>query len=87
MREPGSLEDIKKCRKCNFGYIGRTVVAEYIPFDIELRDAFLKPNLRFSEIAKILEEKHFKSMWDKALDMVKTGKTDLNEVLNVIGKE
>lgn len=87
LREPGDEYEVKQCSHCDYGYIGRTVIAEYILFDLALRDAFLKADLSFSEIAAILKKREFRSMWDKALDMVKVGETDLMEIIKKIGKD
>lgn len=87
LRQPGSESEVKRCTHCDYGYMGRTVISEYILFDMTLRDAFLKSDLRFAEIAIILEKKKFVPMWSKAFEMVKDGKTDLMEVLKKIGKD
>lgn len=87
LREPGSPEKIKQCKYCNGGYTQRTVIAEYIQFDTELRDTFLKQNLTFSEIQSILDRKNFRSMWEKVFDLVVVGQVDLMEAIKVVGKD
>lgn len=86
LRSRGSDEAIKKCPYCSYGYTKRVAVAEYILFDMELRDALLE-NVSFSAIHSILKNKGFVSMWEKGLQMVANGQTDLKEVIHVIGKD
>lgn len=86
LKERGGEEEIVKCPHCSYGYIRRVAVAEYIIFDLELRDMLLS-EVKFSSIKKILEKKGFRSMWQKGLDMVAAGKTDLRELLRTVGKE
>ena len=64
-----------------------TVIAEYIQFDTELRDTFLKQNLTFSEIQSILDRKNFRSMWEKVFDLVVVGQVDLMEAIKMVGKD
>lgn len=85
LREKGSLDRIKSCT-CRGGYKTRIPVLEYVTFDMELRDALLKDNVRFADIKSLLEKRNFKSMWEKGLELVAAGVTDLNEVLRYIGK-
>ncbi len=86
LRERGSLQEIKVCPHCRGGYKHRIAVLEYIPFDMELRDALLDPNIRFSMIKDLLNKHEFRSMWDKGMDLVACGATDLMEILHQIGK-
>lgn len=86
LRERSSLEAQKSCKQCNHGFEGRTAVDEYVVFDMELRDALLNQK-SFSQIETILKTHSFKSMWDKGLEMVKSGRVELKEVIRVIGKE
>ena len=88
LREKGSPADISACTcsKCRNGIIGRISVPEYIVFDNDIRDALLHQSDFFS-VDKILEEKHFVSMWKKGLRLVADGEAELSEVLNRIGKE
>lgn len=86
LRERGSLEEIKACTQCRGGYKQRIAVLEYIAFDTKLRDALLDPNIQFSRIQELLKERKFRSMWDKGMDMVACGATDLMEILHQIGK-
>lgn len=85
LRERGSKEAYMNCPHCHYGYTGRIAVVEYVVFDMELRDLLLQ-DVKFSDIDRILKKKNFRSMWQKGLDLVKTGQTSLLEVLDVIGK-
>lgn len=86
LRERGDYEAVKNCPHCDYGYVGRVAIAEYVAFNNELRDEFLG-EIRFGKIEKILKTQGFKSMWDKGLQMAACGKTDLDELFIVIGKE
>jgi type II secretory ATPase GspE/PulE/Tfp pilus assembly ATPase PilB-like protein len=86
IKEKGSLEAQKACTHCRHGISGRVAVAEYVVFDMDLRDALMGQK-GFREIYTILQEHHFKSMWEKGFDMVKSGRVELNEIVRVIGKE
>ncbi|MEN6385577.1 MAG: hypothetical protein ABFD79_10310, partial [Phycisphaerales bacterium] len=85
LRSRGNAEAVKKCPHCQNGYERRVAVAEYVVFDMALRDALLN-NVNFSTIYSILHKKGFRSMWQKGLYMVACGETDLMEVIHVIGK-
>jgi len=74
------------CPHCQYGFIGRTAVAEYITFDMQLRDALLHQT-SFQEISRLLADRKFVSMWDKGLDLVSTGQCDLQEIIHVIGRD
>lgn len=85
LREKGSPEAIRAC-SCKNGYVERTAIAEYVVFDMELRDALL--NLKsFREIAEILHARGFYTMWQKALQKVKNGEIELQEAIQIIGKD
>lgn len=86
LKERGNFEAVKTCPHCTFGFQGRVAVDEYIAFDMELRDALLHET-RFSEIEDLLRTKKFHSMWEKGLDMVALGQSDLHEIIHVIGKD
>jgi len=75
-----------QCRHCKDGHSGRTAVAEYVVFDTDLRD-FLLDAVKFASIQSKLENRGFRSMWAKGLDLVREGVVDLDEVVTVIGKE
>lgn len=85
LKERAPREMYSKC-SCDFGYIGRKAVVEYVIFDTALRDAFMDDSIRFGKIQSILEERNFQSMWEKGLGLVERGETDLMEILRTIGK-
>ena len=85
--ERGSKEESAKCPHCNgTGLIGRTAVAEYVIFDTALRDALLNQK-SFQEVATLLEEHGFSSMWDKGLYAVRNGWIELKELIQTVGKD
>ena len=89
LRQLGSPDRIQRCTNpnCHGGYVGRIVIPEYIVFNTTMRDMFLRTNISFKEIETILENMQFKTMWSKAFALALNGKTDLNEILTVVGKE
>lgn len=74
------------CSKCRHGFEGRIAVAEYVVFNNELRDALLDQR-SFKQVETILQKYNFKSMWEKGIDMVTSGRVEFKEVVRVIGKE
>lgn len=87
LRQLGSPERIAACPHCHGGYVGRIVIPEYLVFNTVMRDTFLKADISFEEIEKILESMRFKTMWSKAFELALDGQTDLKEILTVVGKE
>ena len=86
LREPGSEKDQNECPYCNHGLEGRTAVAEYIIMNDTLRDALLNKQT-FGELTALLKQGGFKTMWEKGLSMVKSGRVELKEIIHVIGKD
>lgn len=87
LREKGSLADIQNCpAHCNHGHSGRTAVAEYVIFNMDIRDALLHQR-SFNEIKAVLQKNKFRSMWDKGLEMAAQGRIELEELIRVIGRE
>lgn len=85
MRRRARLEEYTTCPgHCNYGYVGRVAVAEYVVFDMALRDILLQET-RLANIAQALKARGFRSMWEKGLDLVRDGQTDLMEVIRTIG--
>lgn len=84
--EHGSSEDIRNCPHCTHGSIGRTAIAEYVVFNMAIRDALLHQR-SFKEIHSVLKENGYKTMWEKGLPLVKAGEIELAELIRVIGKE
>ncbi len=79
---------IRTCpnKKCTYGLIGRTAVAEYVIFDNDIRDTLLT-NHTFHDIEVALEKHKYVPMWEKGLDLVLSGNIALKELISVIGKE
>ncbi|MBU2103350.1 MAG: ATPase, T2SS/T4P/T4SS family [Candidatus Omnitrophota bacterium] len=72
----------KGCDKCNFiGYKGRTVTAEVILIDEDLRDAVHK-GLQPPELMKIAQKKGTLSLLAGGLKRVEEGVTSIEEVLS-----
>lgn len=86
LREHGSSEDIRNCTHCTHGSIGRTAIAEYVVFNMDIRDALLNQR-SFKEIHTVLKANGYKTMWEKGLPLVKAGEIELAELIRVIGKE
>ena len=87
LKERGSKEEVSRCPHCQgTGLIGRTAVAEYVIFDMELRDALLNQR-SFQEVATLLKNHGFTSMWEKGLNMVQKGWIELKELIQIVGKE
>lgn len=84
--ERGDADTVKKCPHCDGGYEKRIAVLEYIFFDMELRDQLLDPNIRFSTIKALLDNRKFKTTWEKGFELFTEGKTDLKELFFKIGK-
>lgn len=83
-REKGNVRDCPHCK--GSGTLGRKVISEIAVIDNELRDALM--DIRsFTEIKALLKKHGFMSMWGKALIQSYTGQIELNEVIQVIGKE
>lgn len=86
LMERGSLEKQKACKACRYGFEGRIAVDEYIVFNNELRDALLCQT-SFQQVEAVLKKHKFKSMWEKGLEMVASGRVEFKEIVHVIGKE
>ena len=85
--ERGSIEDVSKCEHCNHsGYKGRFAIAEVLEFNMDIRDALLRPP-KFSEIQELLQRHGFRTIWQKGMDIVVRGEIELWELIRVLGKE
>ena len=84
-RKRRPLAERGACPHCNDGYKGRTAVAEFVVFNLQLRD-FLRSDYSFVEVQEELRKYGFRSMWEKAIDLVADGRVDLDEIVRVIGK-
>ncbi len=73
----------KGCEKCKFiGFKGRSLVAEVILIEDELREAIYK-NMSPAEIMKIAKRKGTLSLLESGIKRVEEGITSLEEVLSV----
>ncbi len=79
----------KGCKKCNeTGYLGRLGAIEVMTLDAQIRSAVLS-HASSAEIEKIACGKGMETLFQNAIQLFKTGKTTLEEVLRVtaLGKE
>ena len=84
----GNIEDVEKCNYCNgVGYIKRIPILEYIIMTDALRDLFMESNIKYTEIANILKQCHFKTMWEKTFDYIKNGDVDLGEAISTVSNK
>ena len=76
------------CASCHAtGISGRTVVTEFLIFDDEVRD-FLSVQHGLKETKIFLkEEKGFRSMWEKGLELVHKGVITVQELSNTISTD
>lgn len=86
-----SLEKVsfkgKGCRLCDeTGYLGRLGAIEVLAIDSEVRQAVLR-RASSEEIEKIVREKGMETLFENALNLSRTGKTTLEEVLRVTAAE
>jgi len=73
----------KGCERCNFiGYKGRTVIAEVMFLDEEIRSKISR-NLTLDEIRQIAKEKGMTTLLESGLKKIEEGITSLEEVLSV----
>jgi len=86
LMERGSLEKRKTCKHCQHGFEGRMAVDEYVVFSNDLRDALLGQT-SFKNIETVLKSHNFKSMWEKGIEMVASGRVEFKEIVHVIGKD
>ncbi|MBF0478398.1 MAG: type II/IV secretion system protein [Candidatus Omnitrophica bacterium] len=72
------------CPKCVNGYLGRTVVAEVLSMDDEIRDLIEKQNLNM--IRQLLRgRKDHKDIFADAKALFLSGETSLDELIRVLG--
>ena len=84
----GTLQRSTGCPHCHAtGISGRTVVAEFLIFDDDVRD-YLSIQHGLKETKKFLrEEKGFHSMWEKGLKLVRNGMITVQELSNTISAD
>ena len=83
----GSLRRGKGCKSCNDGYLGLIAVAEYIIFDNEIRDFFIDKHGIQETLDYLIQKKGYVPLWKKGLELVATGQTSLEEVIEKIGTD
>ncbi len=72
------------CNMCgNLGYKGRTVIAEVIVIDDELRK-YIMSHISISEISRYVRSKGMLSMYEDGIEKVEKGITTKEEILRVI---
>ena len=84
----GVMKRSAGCASCHAtGISGRTVVTEFLIFDDEVRD-FLSVQHGLKETKIFLkEEKGFRSMWEKGLELVHKGVITVQELSNTISTD
>ena len=72
------------CRHCKGGYFSRTVIAEVMLIDDEIKSLINKD--RLGDIAPLLRQRGtYRSMVEDAADRIFNGETSLQEVIRVLG--
>jgi type IV pilus assembly protein PilB len=72
------------CRRCRNGYLGRTVVAEVLLIDSEIRELIGKNAL--GEIYSLLRQRGtYKTMIDDVRTLIMKGETSIEEAVRVLG--
>jgi len=71
------------CSHCQGGYRGRTVIAEVLPFDDDIRDLVGQGEL--DRIRRASKEKGFMDLQQDAVRLVREGITSLEEAMRVAG--
>ena len=72
------------CPKCINGYWGRTVIAEVLLIDEEIKKLIGKNDI--GGIFTVLKErKNYKTMMDNANELLKDGVTSLDEIIRILG--
>jgi len=77
--------DAKGCASCfHTGYLGRTVIAEFIPVDVELSDMIAAGTV-VEKMQMHLQKRHFKTLYDDAVEKVLSGLTTETEIKRELG--
>jgi type II secretory ATPase GspE/PulE/Tfp pilus assembly ATPase PilB-like protein len=72
------------CRRCRIGYLGRTVVAEVLLIDPEIKELIGRNAL--GEIYSLLRQKGtYKTMVDDVRSLIFKGETSIEEAVRVLG--
>ena len=70
----------------NTGYMGRTVIAEFIPVDSRLQD-MIAGGIRIEELKLYLESSRFKTLYDDAGEKVSSGISTESEIKRELGNK
>ena len=72
------------CERCHQGYLGRTVVAEVLLIDAEIKELIASNAL--GEIYSLLRRRgSYKTMVDDMKSLISKGETSIEEGLRVLG--
>ncbi|MEE9363939.1 MAG: GspE/PulE family protein [Cellulophaga sp.] len=72
----------KGCDNCHYtGYRGRTAIYEIVPIDIPLAQEIKKNS---SDLGQYVSKEKYSSLSDKAIELVKSGVTSIEEVYSLI---
>jgi general secretion pathway protein E/type IV pilus assembly protein PilB len=75
----------KGCAACsNTGYVGRTVLAEFIPVNVELSD-LIAGGIQIEKLRFFLKKKNFKTLYDDAEEKATSGITTKEEIRRELG--
>lgn len=84
----GSPQKGVGCPECrDRGFVGRIAVPEYIVFDNEVRDFMALDHGIEETIGYLKSHKGYVSMWDRGLDMVRSGRVSLEEMASIIAPD
>ncbi len=72
------------CKSCVNGYKGRTIVMEHLTFDEEFNDIITKGGDR-SDLARLRAQRHFSTLWDHGMQLIKDQVTTMEELTRVLG--
>lgn len=83
LEPPTELFEACGCEKCNGGYLGRTLILEYLILDDDFREV-INSNCNSVNLYKIFKDKESKTLYVNGLEKVKKGITTLEEVNNIL---
>jgi len=79
---PGGGDESREavgCPACRGGYAGRTAIWEFLPFERDVREAFLS-GAEESRIRELNRGKGWKTLAEAGIELVRTGKTTRSEL-------
>jgi len=75
----------KGCKKCNGrGYKGRTAASEVFIIDDKIRSV-ISNSFNIDKLIKAAKEQEYRTLFEDAMDILKQGKTSVEEIKRVIG--